>query len=58
MGMTFYRQTDWRQPYTAHATVDRVEQGRVVLNMDVRLRWWHPRLWWMALRMIRDRSTD
>jgi len=56
--MTIYRQTDWRQPYTAHATVDRVEQGRVVLNMDVRLRWWHPRLWWMALRMIRDRSTD
>lgn len=42
----------WRDPFRAEVVQERRDDDRLILTMRVRLRYWHPRLWWMALRMI------
>lgn len=43
----------WKLPYSAKVIGQRHEDGKIVVDFDVKIRWWHPRLWWTALRMIR-----
>jgi hypothetical protein len=44
--------TDWRLPYSARIVSEACENNRLVVEMKVKVRWWHPRTWWMALRMV------
>lgn len=46
--------TSWKLPYSAKVVGQRHENGQVIVDYAVTIRWWHPRLWWMALRAIRS----